>query len=52
MKLAPGRLPHLLILRPWLYQLSQKYGRSITQLRDIPDEEFQTFVDRNLDYVW
>jgi hypothetical protein len=26
--------------RPWLYELSQKYGKTLTKLLDIPDEEF------------
>ena len=26
--------------RPWLYELSKKYGRSITKLVDIPTKDF------------
>ena len=26
--------------RPWLYELSIKYGKSITKLKEIPLEEF------------
>lgn len=27
-------------LRPWLYELTNKYGKSISKLNDIPMEEF------------
>ena len=26
--------------RPWLYELTQKYGKSITKIKDIPTQEF------------
>ena len=41
--------------RPWLYELSQKYGKSITTLKGIPLEEFDTikapYMDAVLDSV-
>ena len=38
--------------RPWLYKLSQQYGRAIVSLRDIPMEEFQKIRQRGIDMVW
>jgi hypothetical protein len=38
--------------RPWLYSLSQKYGRNITKLSDIPISEFQDIADKGFDIVW
>jgi len=38
--------------RPWLYFLSHKYQSNITQLSDIPIEEFQLYVDRKIKWVW
>ena len=38
--------------RPWLYELSQKYGKSITKLKDIPLSEFDTLKNAGVDYVW
>jgi hypothetical protein len=38
--------------RPWLYYLSQKYSKSITSLKDIPDAELQAFADQKFDIVW
>ena len=38
--------------RPFLYQLSQEYGQTLTSLRDIPDKVFTDFKNKNFDYVW
>eukprot|EP01101_Sappina_pedata_P009372 TRINITY_DN544_c0_g2_i1.p1 TRINITY_DN544_c0_g2~~TRINITY_DN544_c0_g2_i1.p1 ORF type:complete len:532 (+),score=136.62 TRINITY_DN544_c0_g2_i1:127-1596(+) len=38
--------------RPWLYALSQKYGRNISTLAEIPDEQLQNLVDQGYDMVW
>ncbi|KAJ5078319.1 alpha-14-glucan:maltose-1-phosphate maltosyltransferase [Anaeramoeba ignava] len=38
--------------RPWLYSLSQKYGRSITKLTEIPDAEFENLANQGIDLVW
>ena len=38
--------------RPWLYELSKKYGKSITKLKDIPTEEFDSFAENGVDIVW
>ena len=38
--------------RPWLYELSQKYGKSITRLRDIPLAEFDKLKNNNVEIVW
>jgi len=38
--------------RPWLYELSKKYSKSITKLRDIPLQEFDTLKSSGIDYVW
>lgn len=38
--------------RPWLYSLSQKYGRQISKLSDIPSEELQAIVNQKYDVVW
>lgn len=38
--------------RPWLYSLSQKYGREISSLQDIPDEELQAIADQKFEMVW
>jgi glycosidase len=36
----------------WLSQLSRQYGRSITRLDQIPDQELQTLADRGLNSLW
>ena len=41
-----------LSLRPWLYELTNKYERAITKLNNIPMEEFQHLKDIGVDYVW
>ena len=39
-------------LRPWLYELSQKYGRTISRISDIPVVEFSALKNKGVDYVW
>jgi glycosidase len=39
-------------IRPWLYELSIKYGRSITKLEDIPEEEIDFIADMGVDAVY
>src|SRR5271170_1360859 len=36
----------------WLHQLSLQYGRSITRLDQIPDEELDTLRDRGMNGLW
>jgi glycosidase len=36
----------------WLHQLSLRYGRSITRLDQIPDEELDTLRDRGMNGLW
>jgi glycosidase len=36
----------------WLAQLSKQYGRSITRLDEIPDEELGTLARRGLNTLW
>ncbi|GHU12416.1 hypothetical protein FACS1894161_0610 [Spirochaetia bacterium] len=36
----------------WLFQLSQKYGREITRLDEIPDEELDTLAHRGFTGLW
>ena len=38
--------------RPWLYELSKKYGRNITKLSEIPTEEFDVLQQNGVDIVW
>ena len=38
--------------RPWLYELSQKYKKNITTLKDIPLEEFDKLAEKGVEYVW
>jgi hypothetical protein len=38
--------------RPWLWKLSQKLGRPIVRLRDIPTEELQMIRDKGFNIVW
>ena len=38
--------------RPWLYELSQKYGKSITKLKDIPTKEFDNLQKNGIEIVW
>lgn len=36
----------------WLAQLSKQYGRSITRLDQIPDEELETLARRGMNSLW
>ena len=36
----------------WLAQLSKQYGRSITRLDQIPDEELDTLARRGMNSLW
>lgn len=36
----------------WLWQLSQTYGRPITRLQDIPDEELDRLAERGFTALW
>ncbi len=36
----------------WLDQLSKKYGRKISRLDEIPDEELQTLSEYNINALW
>ena len=38
--------------RPWLYELSKKYQKTITKLKDIPLEEFDNLRENGIDIVW
>jgi len=38
--------------RPWIYYLSQKYGKQFQKLSDIPDQEFQQIKEMGFDFVW
>ena len=38
--------------RPWLYELTKKYNRPITKLKDIPLEEFDNLRENGIDIVW
>ena len=38
--------------RPWLYELSIKYERSIVRLTDIPLQEFDELAKNGVDIVW
>ena len=38
--------------RPWLLELSKKYGKSITLLKEIPLNEFDTLAENGVDIVW
>ena len=51
---ARPKYPALMELstRPWLYELSSKYRRNITSLRDIPMDEFARFKKMGMDYIW
>lgn len=48
------KLPQMweLSTRPWLYALSQKYGKPITKLSQIPMSEFQALRNKGVDIVW
>lgn len=38
--------------RPWLYEISQEKGVTITALKDIPDDVLQSVKDKGFDYLW
>ena len=38
--------------RPWLYELSKKYSKNISKIKEIPLEEFDTFKNLGIDYIW
>ena len=38
--------------RPWLYELSKKYNKSISKLVDIPLEEFDYLKQNGVDIIW
>lgn len=38
--------------RPWLYELSQKYGKTITKLNQIPQEEFLALKNQGVTMIW
>ena len=38
--------------RPWLYELSKKYNKSIKKLKDIPLEEFDNLSENGIDFLW
>jgi len=38
--------------RPYLYELSKRYGKSITKLSEIPDEVFDEWQSKGFKWVW
>ena len=38
--------------RPWLYELSRKYEKPISKLKDIPLEEFDNLKENGIDIIW
>ena len=38
--------------RSWLFELSEKYSRPITKLKDIPISEFQTLKNQGVKIIW
>ena len=38
--------------RPWLYELSQKYGKTISKIKDIPTQEFDNLKNKGIEIVW
>ena len=38
--------------RPWLYELSKKYGKEITKIKDIPLSEFDFLKENGVEIVW
>eukprot|EP00753_Platysulcus_tardus_P016998 PLAT618.1.p1 GENE.PLAT618.1~~PLAT618.1.p1 ORF type:complete len:521 (-),score=233.06 PLAT618.1:123-1685(-) len=53
---APASTPHPIVYeistRPWLYNMTQKYGRQITQLSQVPKQEYQAIADMGVQVVW
>ena len=39
-------------IRPWLYELSKKYEKSITKIRDIPLQELDYLKENGIDIIW
>ena len=38
--------------RPWLYELSKKYSKKISKIKEIPLEEFDEIKTYGIDYIW
>lgn len=38
--------------RAWLFELSEKYARPITKLKDIPIAEFQALKNQGVEVIW
>lgn len=38
--------------RPWMYELSKKYSRNITNILMIPMSEFESLKAQGVDIVW
>ena len=38
--------------RPWLYELSQKYGKDIKKIKDIPLKEFDDLSEMGIEIIW
>jgi hypothetical protein len=52
-EVPPGGMSMLeLSTRPWLFYLSQKYGKDISTLSDIPDQELQAIANKSYDMLW
>jgi len=57
-RFSPDRdwMPSLVLLAKntyvWLHQLSRQYGRPLTRLDDIPDEELDTLARRGFSGLW
>jgi len=47
-----GQSVYEISARPWLYALSQKYGRNISRLSDVPTEELKNISAQGFDYLW
>ena len=39
-------------IRPWLYELSKKYSKTISKIKEIPLEEFDILKNIGIDYIW
>ena len=48
---APNPILYEVSTRPWLYELSQKYGYQI-RLNNIPMKEFQALKNQGVQYIW
>lgn len=38
--------------RPYFYLLKQRYGKTITSFKDIPEAEFQSWKEKGFEWVW